>query len=249
MLRHPQISAAIALLASCAYAQTGDQAKLIADLEQELAAHIRMLADWGGLVRYGSENAELRPPAAGVNRVVFFGDDATELWGQGKAAFFPGKPYLNRGIARQTTPQMLVRFRQDVIGLSPKVVIIQGGSNDFAGYSGPATEGTIAENITTMTELAKLHGVKVVLASVLPVCDCARQLTDRRPPGKLIGLNGWLRDYAGRVGAVYLNYYSALAKGREMNPAYTLDGLVPNDAGYAVMAPLAEKAIAEALAK
>jgi lysophospholipase L1-like esterase len=219
------------------------------ELEREVAGYIRLLSDWGGLVRYGSENAELKPPAPGVDRVIFLGDDVTEMWGTGKTPFFPGKPYLNRGIARQTTPQMLVRFRQDVIDLKPKVVVIQGGSNDLAGYSGPATEGTIAENFMSMTELAKANGIRVVLASVTPVCDCVKKLTERRPPGKIIGLNGWLKDYAARSGSVYLDYYSVLAQGRQMKPELTSDGLTPNDAGYALMAPVAEKAIAQALGK
>ena len=230
-------------------AQTADPAKTIAELEQELAAHIRLLSDWGGLTRYGSENTELGPPAPGVDRVVFLGDEITEMWGRGKAKFLQGKPYLNRGISRQTTPQMLVRFRQDVISLKPRIVIIQGGSNDLAGYSGPATEGTISENFMSMTELAKANGIRVVLASVTPVCDCIRTLTDRRPPGRIIGLNGWLKDYAARSGSVYLDYYSTLAEGRTMKKELTVDGLLPNDAGYEVMAPRAEHAIAQALGK
>ncbi len=216
------------------------------DLERELAAHRRLLSDWGGLIRYGSENAELRL-APGVDRVVFLGDEITEMWGQGKAKFFPGKPYLNRGIARQTTPQMLVRFRQDVIGLKPKVVVILAGSNDLAGYSGPASQGAMAEHFMSMTDLAKANGIRVVLASVTPVCDCPEPWTARRSPGKIIGLNGWLKEYAESSGAVYLDYYSALAAGRAMKKELTVDGLLPNDAGYAVMAPLAEAAIARAL--
>ena len=230
-------------------AQTPDTAKTIADLERELAAHIRLLSDWGGLTRYGSENAELGPPAAGVDRVVFLGDEITEMWGRGKAKFFPGKPFLNRGISHQTTPQMLVRFRQDVIGLKPSVVVIQAGSNDLAGYAGPATQGTIAENFMSMTELAKAHGIQVVLASLTPVCDCFKNLTERRPQGKIIGLNGWLKDYAVQSGSIYLDYYSALVEGRAMKKDLTVDGLIPNDAGYLRMAPLAEQAIAQALAK
>lgn len=222
------------------------RAQTVEDLERELAAHRRVLMDWGGLTRYGSENAELRLKP-GEDRVVFLGDDITERWGQGKAGFFPGKPYLNRGIARQTAPQMLVRFRQDVIGLKPKVVVIQAGSNDLAGFTGPATEGVVSEHIMTMAELAKAHGIKVVLASVTPVCDCFRELTARRPPGKIIGLNGWLRDYSGRTGLVYLDYYSVLVEGRAMKRELTVDGLVPNDAGYELMAPLAERAVASAL--
>jgi lysophospholipase L1-like esterase len=231
------------------YAQPSDAQKRIDELERELAAHRRLLMDWGGLVHYGSDNSELRKPAQGVNRVVFIGDDITEHWGEGKAQFFPGKPYLNRGISRQTTGQMLIRFRQDAIDLSPKVVVIQGGSNDLARFAGPATEGMIADNFMTMVELAKAHGIKVVLASVTPVCDCFRKLTDRRVPGKIIGLNGWIKNYAEKNGLVYLNYYSALAEGRAMKQSLTVDGLTPNDAGYEAMAPLGEQAIGQALAK
>lgn len=223
--------------------QEDKSAKLISELEEENAAYLRLLADWGKLVQYGSENAELRPPAPGVNRVVFFGDDIFEKW----VDFFPGKPYLNRGITHQATPQMLVRFRQDVISLKPKVVVILGGANDFAGFAGPATEGTISENFMTMTELAKLHGIKVVLASVTPICDCFQVLSARRPPGRIIGLNGWLKGYAAKVGAVYADVYSVLAQGRNMKQELTVDGLIPNAAGYALMAPVFEKAIAEAL--
>jgi lysophospholipase L1-like esterase len=223
--------------------QEDKSAKLISELEEENAAYLRLLSDWGKLVQYGSENAELRPPAPGVKRVVFFGDDIFEKW----VDFFPGKPYLNRGIAHQATPQMLVRFRQDVISLKPKVVVILGGANDFAGFAGPATEGTISENIMTMTELAKLHGIKVVLASVTPICDCFQVLSARRPPGRIIGLNGWLKGYAAKAGAVYADVYSVLAQGRNMKQELTVDGLIPNAAGYALMAPVFEKAIADAL--
>lgn len=202
--------------------------------------------DWAGLNRYGSEDTELRAPKPGENRVVFLGDQITEDWGA-DGAFFPGKPYLNRGIRNQTTPQMLVRFRQDVIALKPKVVIIQGGTNDLASVTGPATEGMIAENFESMVELAKVNGIRVVLASVTPVCNCFGNQTARRPQGKIIGLNGWIKGYAARSGSVYLDYYSALAEGRNFKKQLTTDGLLPNKAGYAVMAPLAEKAISEAL--
>lgn len=221
----------------------------IEELEKLLSAHRRLLMDWGGLLHYGSDNTELRKPPPGVKRVVFFGDDITEHWGEGKSPFFPGKAYLNRGISRQTTGQMLIRFRQDVIDMQPSVVVIQGGSNDLARFAGPATEGMIADNFMTMAELAKAHGIKVVLASVTPVCDCFRKLTDLRVPGRIIGLNSWIKGYAEKTGLVYLNYYAALADGRAMKQALTLDGLVPNDAGYETIAPLAEHAIAAALAK
>src|SRR3954463_7810507 len=212
-----------------------------------VSAHAQptLLTDWAGLTRYGSENAELRAPKPGEDRVVFLGDQITERW----TGFFPGKPYLNRGIANQTTPQMLVRFRQDVISLKPKVVVIEAGTNDIASVTGPSTEGMIAENFMSMVELARFNGIRVVLASVTPVCDCFTNQTARRPQGKIIGLNGWIKDYAARTGSVYLNYYAALADGRNFKKELTSDGLVPNDAGYKVMAPLAEKAIAEALGR
>lgn len=219
------------------------------DVERELAAQRRLLADWAGLTRYGSENAELRLPE-NETRVVFLGDEITESWGRGTAKFFPGKPYLNRGIARQTSAQMLVRFRQDVIALKPRAVVIQAGTNDLAGNAGPMTEAVSAENFMSMAELAKANGIRVVLASVTPVCDCGGyNVTARRPPGKIIGLNGWLKNYAARTGAVFLDYYSALAQGRTMRQELTVDGLIPNDAGYEKMAVLADRAIADALRK
>jgi lysophospholipase L1-like esterase len=218
------------------------------ELEREITVQQRLLNDWAGLTRYGSDNTELKLPP-NENRVVFIGDEITEDWGQGEAKFFPGKPYFNRGIARQTTPQMLVRFRQDVISLKPKVVVIQAGTNDIAGAAGPITEAMAGENFMSMVELAKVHGIKVVLASLTPVCDCFRNLTGRRPPGKIIGMNGWLKRYAAQSGSVYLDYYSALVDGRAMKKELTADGLIPNDSGYEKMAALAEKAIAEALSQ
>ena len=217
-------------------------------LEEELDAYRRVLLDWGGLTRYGSENSELRYDP-NENRVVFLGDEITENWGEGNAKFFPGKPYLNRGITRQTSAQMLVRFRQDVLALKPKVVVIQAGSNDIASVMGPSTEGTMAEHFMSMVELAKLHNIRVVIASVTPVCDCAgKRNTLRRPVGKLLSLNNWLKDYAAQSGSLYLDYYSALVEGRFLKKDFTTDGLLLNDAGYERIAPLAEKAIAEALA-
>lgn len=221
----------------------GAQQPTMEQLETELDAYRRVLLDWGGLTRYGSDNAELRPQAG---RVVFLGDEITENWGP---EFFPGKPYLNRGITRQTAAQMLVRFRQDVISLQPAVVVIQAGTNDLASVMGPSTEGTMAEHFMSMVELAKAHNIKVVLASVTPVCDCFTKITGRRPVGKILGLNGWLKQYAAQNGLVYLDFYSALVEGRFFKKSLTVDGLVPNAAGYALMAPLAEKAIAEALAR
>ena len=202
--------------------------------------------DWAGLTRYGSDDTEIPPPKPGENRVVFLGDDITEKW---EGPFFSGKPYINRGIDKQTTPQMLVRFQQDVVNLHPKVVVIQGGSNDLAGLTGPATEVTVGQNLKSMTEIAHANGIRVVLASVTPVCDCYTQQTGRRPQGKIIGLNGSIKRYATASGSVYLDYYSALANGRDFKKELTSDGLHPNEAGYRVMAPLAEAAISKALSQ
>lgn len=237
------------VLGGAAGAQTPDADGRVQALQRRLDAQRHLLIDWAGLTRYGSDDAEIRPPASEENRVVFLGDEITELWGRGSAKFFPGKPYINRGITGQTTPQMLVRFRQDVISLKPKAVVILAGTNDLASVTGPATEGVMAENFTSMTELAKFNGIRVVLASVTPVCDCFKSQTTLRPQGKIIGLNGWIKDYAARSGSIYLDYYSALADGRNFKKDLTGDGLLPNDAGYSVMAPLAEQAIAKALGK
>jgi lysophospholipase L1-like esterase len=226
-----------------------DCASTIAALEQRLEAQRHLLSDWAGLIRYGSENTELPRPAPSATRVVFLGDEITEYWGRGNAKFFPGKPYLNRGIQGQTTPQMLVRFRQDVIALKPKVVVILAGTNDLASVTGPITQAMMAENFMSIIELAKANGIRVVLASLTPVCDCYKKQTLLRPQGKIIGINGWLKEYAAQSGSVYLDYYAALADGRNFKQELTSDGLLPNDAGYAVMAPLAEAAIAQALGK
>ena len=235
-------------LAAGLAAQTGEQPD-VNQLQRRLEIQRHLLVDWAGLNHYGSEDTEVPKPKPGENRVVFLGDQITERWGKGHAPFFPGKPYFNRGIPDQTAPQMLIRFRQDVLSLNPKVVVIQAGSNDLAGATGPATEGTISENFMSMTELAKLHGIRVVLASLTPVSDAYKKQTGLRPQGKIIGLNGWIKQYAADSGSIYLNYYTALAEGRDFKKNLTDDGLLPNDAGYEVMAPLAEQAIEQALGK
>ena len=226
-----------------------DCASVTAALEQRLEAQRRLLADWAGLIRYGSEDTELPAPKPDEDRVVFLGDEITENWGRGSARFFPGKPYMNRGIAGQTSPQMLVRFRQDVIALKPNVVVILAGMNDIASVMGPITQAMFAENVMSIVELAKANNIRVVLASLTPICDCYTKQSTLRPQGKIIGMNGWLKEYAAQSGSVYLNYYSAMAEGRNLKKELTGDGLLPNDAGYAVMAPLAEQAIAQALGK
>ncbi len=228
---------------------TQDCASTLAALEQRLEAQRRLLSDWAGLIRYGSENTELPRPAPAEDRVVFLGDEITENWGRGKTKFFPGKPYLNRGIKGQTTPQMLVRFRQDVIKLNPKVVVILAGANDIASFHEPITQGMMAENITSIVELARANNIRVVLCSLTPINDHHAKQSSLRPFGKIIGINNWLKDYAAQSGSVYLDYYSAMAEGRNLKKELSNDGLLPNDAGYAVMAPLVEAAIARALGK
>ncbi len=217
-------------------------------LERQLAEQRRALRDWGGLIRYGSDNSELRPPAKGETRVVFLGDQVTDFWGRRSGSFFPGKAWLNRGIAGQTTDQMLVRFRQDVISLRPKVVVILGGLNDIAGLHGPATEETVLDNLMSMTELAQASGIRVVLASVTPVCDCFTKGSGRqRWQERISEVNELIRKYCAKSGAVYLDYYSAMSTDDDLKRELTADGVLPNEAGYRIMAPFAERAIDEAL--
>lgn len=237
------------LLAGCVLAAQSatEGGPTVAMLEQRLAAYRHLLADWASLTRYGSDNSEVRPPVAGENRVVFIGDQITEFWRL--AQFFPGKPYFNRGIGGQTSPQMLVRFRPDVISLKPKVVVILAGTNDLAGVTGPATKSTLSDHITSMTDLARANGIRVVLGSITPVCNCTKPQTDLRSQGRIADWNGWLRAHAAESGSIYVDYYSVLASGRDFKPELTVDGLLPNDAGYKVMAALAEQAITQALSR
>jgi lysophospholipase L1-like esterase len=199
--------------------------------------------DWAGLNVYGSDDSELAPPSPNEQRVVFMGDDVMAN------AVHHNRAYINRSIAGQTTPQMLVRFRQDVIALHPKVVVIEGGLNDIAGLTGPGTEGTIIENLASMIDIAKAHGIRVVIASLSPVCDCVTNETGRRSVGRIASINRALQEFARDTGSVYLNYYSVLVepRTRQMKKELTNDGFLPNAAGYALMAPLVEKAITDAL--
>jgi lysophospholipase L1-like esterase len=248
MMRFVRIHAALAVTLAGATLSAQPSGPTVAELEQRLNTCSRLMRDWAGLTRYGSDNAELPKPSADANRVVFLGDEITEAWGR-QGRFFSDSSHVNRGIAGQTTAQMLVRFRQDVVALKPRVVVIQGGTNDVASLFTPGTEGLVLDNIQSMTEIAKANGIRVVIASVTPVCDCVKDQTSVRPQGKLIGLNGALRDFAGQSGSEFLNYYGSLVNGRDFKPELTSDGLLPNAAGYAVMAPLAEQAIARALGR
>jgi lysophospholipase L1-like esterase len=203
--------------------------------------------DWASLARYRSANEQLPRPAVGEQRVVFMGNSITDSWAKFFPMMFPGKPYIGRGISGQTTPQMLVRFRQDVVALRPTVVVILAGTNDIAGNTGPSTLEMIEDNLTSMTEIAKANGIRVVLSSVLPVYDYPwkRGLT---PAPKIVALNAWMKEYAARVGAVYLDYHTPMSDERQgLRAELTADGVHPTEAGYRVMAPLAEAAIAQAL--
>ncbi|HEY3130630.1 MAG TPA: SGNH/GDSL hydrolase family protein [Acidobacteriota bacterium] len=217
-----------------------------------------ILKDWPNLARYRDANSQLQVPVKNERRVVFMGDSITDAWVKPEfGGFFPGKPYVDRGISGQTTPQMLVRFRPDVIALQPKVVVILAGTNDIAGNTGPMTLEAIEDNLSSMTELARSHGIRVVLASLLPVCDCRKDRegkainqTTRRPPEKITALNTWIKHYAAENGHTYLDYYSPMADANGFfREELTYDGLHPGREGYDVMAPLAEKAIAEASKK
>jgi lysophospholipase L1-like esterase len=221
-------------------------------LDQYRASRIAIYTDdFGELKRYREANAALAPPAAGENRVVFIGDSITDYWKL--PDYFPGKPYvvINRGIDGQTTPQMLIRFRQDVIALHPKVLVVLAGTNDVAGVTGRARNEDIEANYASMAKLARLHHIRVVFASLLPANDYsedAKESYAARPPERILALNQWLKDYCAKNGFVYLDYFSALVDDKGMmKRSLSEDGLHPNDAGYKVMVPLAEKAIARAL--
>jgi lysophospholipase L1-like esterase len=227
-------------------------------IKSRLEASANRLKDWAQLNRYREGNAQLVPPAKSEQRVVFLGDSITDGWSKpAYGGFFPGKPYVNRGISGQTTPQMLVRFRSDVIALRANVVVILAGTNDIAGNTGPTTLGAIEDNFSSIAELANEHGINVVLASVLPVSDYGHaskgepiNQTARRPPAQILELNAWIQRYAAENGYTYLDYFRAMVDDDGMlKKELSEDGLHPNAQGYAIMAPLAEQAIQAALKK
>jgi len=203
--------------------------------------------DWQNLGRYQEANSQLGMPKPGETRVVFMGNSITEIWMKIFPEFFSSNHYINRGISGQTTPQMLLRFRADVIDLLPKVVVILAGTNDIAGNTGPATLKMIEDNIVSMCELARCHHIRVVLSSVLPVYDYPWH-KGLHPAAKIIKLNRWIKKYATENGWVYLDYFTPLADKRDgMKSMYSADGVHPNREGFAVMMPLAKKAIEQAL--
>jgi len=220
-------------------------------LDEYRASRIAIYTDdFGELKRYREADAAVAPPLPKENRVVFLGDSITDYWKL--EDYFPGKPYINRGVDGQTTPQMLVRFRQDVIDLHPKVLVVLAGTNDVAGVTGAARNEDIESNYASMAELARLHHIRVVLASLLPVnnyTEDAKESFSLRPRERLLALNTWLKDYCAKNGFVYLDYFSAVVDDKGMLRRDLSDeGLHPNASGYKMMAPLAEKAITRAIA-
>jgi lysophospholipase L1-like esterase len=258
------ISFIIYLFAISSFSQQAAQPPSIpstgfAGLDQYRSSRIAIFTDdFGQLNRYRGANLILKPPAPGQTRVVFFGDSITDLWHLDE--YFPGKPYINRGIGGQTTPQMLVRFRQDVINLQPKVVVILAGTNDIAGNTGPMRLEDIEANYASLAELARAHDIKVIFSSILPVHNYTPRSQDffaQRSPSKILELNRWLKNYCATSSSadrsnncLYLDYFTAMTDDKGyMKKELADDGLHPNAAGYKIMAPLAEAAIEKTLAE
>lgn len=220
------------------------QAQALADRALAVA---KQAQDWAELSYYHAENVKLLAEPANPGRVVFIGDAITEPWDL--AHYFPGKPYVNRGIPGQTTPQMLVRFYPDVIDLHPAAVVILGGVNDIAGNTGSETAEMIEDNFRAMCHLARANGIKVILGLILPVSDyTAHKQTEKHPLADIVKLNTWLRSYAAEIHAELADYYSVTVDSAGMlKEGYSDDGAHANDRSYSVMAPVAEAAIERAL--
>jgi lysophospholipase L1-like esterase len=209
----------------------------------------RLRNDWANFGRFHEENEKLGLPAAGEKRVVFMGNSITIGWIDRCPEFFSGKPYVNRGISGQTTPQMLIRFRPDVIDLKPSAVVILAGINDIAGNTGSSTPDMIQDNLAGMVEMAKANDIKVILSSVLPAYDFPWR-PGMEPAEKVVKLNSWIKKYAEANGCIYLDYYSAMVDDNKgLKQELTYDGVHPNKAGYLIMQPLVEEAIKKALKK
>lgn len=247
-----QLAATAVLLCASMLAQTASGATAKAQQELQEWRHSRatvLLDDFGQLARYREADVKLGPAGPGENRAVFLGDSITDSWTLAK--YFPGKPYVNRGISGQTTPQMLLRFRQDVIDLAPAVVVILAGTNDIAGNTGPMTLQEIEANYASMVQLAQANGIAVLLSSVTPVNDYtqkAMRFFPLRSPEKIVELNSWMKEYCSKSNCTYLDYFGAMVdKKGMMKSDLSEDGLHPNDAGYKIMAPIAEQAIQDAI--
>jgi lysophospholipase L1-like esterase len=260
MFRRALLSFTLLACAAIASAQTPTPSPSpidpCADIKAQAARSDAKLKDWPQVARYREANTTISVPAQDQARVVFMGDSITDSWQNPKyGGFFPGKPYIDRGISGQTTPQMLIRFRPDVIALQPKVVVVLAGTNDIAGNTGPMTLGMIEDNLTSMFDLAHANGIRVVFASLLPISDYEKNKdgqaiirTKQRPPEQIKALNEWMKKYAAAHGGIYLDYYSAMADDKGfLKEELSEDGLHPNQKGYDIMAPLAEQAIAMAL--
>jgi lysophospholipase L1-like esterase len=239
--------ALFAPLAALAQAQTPAPTVLPPPLRQVAS----LVNDFGNTRRYAAENASVKPPANNERRVVFMGDSITDnLHNARFGGFFPGQPYINRGISGQTTAQMLLRFYPDVIALHPKAVVIFAGTNDIGGNLGPVSLESIEDNLAAMTDIARAHVIKVIMASLTPVCDIPGKapMTTGRPPETILALNRWIKDFAAKQGFVFLDYFSATVDEKGFFRAdVTDDGLHPTAKGYEIMNPLAEKAISAAL--
>ena len=204
--------------------------------------------DWANLARYEDDNLKVGLPKKDERRVVFMGDSITEEWSNLYPEYFTEKGYINRGIGGQTTPQMLIRFKPDVVDLKPEIVVILAGTNDIAGNTGPSNAKMITDNIFSMAEIAKAYQMKVVLSSILPVYeyDWAREIKD--PPSIIQAVNDALKQYASDQGLIYLDYFSSMVNERQgLNSDYTSDGVHPNESGYILMSSLAEEVLSELL--
>jgi lysophospholipase L1-like esterase len=219
------------LIATCSFAQDKEDFK----------------DDWAALSHYQQENKALGEPKAGEKRVVFLGSSIFEFWKTKVPEYFAGRPYLDRGISGQISPQLLIRFRQDVIDLKPKAVIILAGSNDIASNTGHVTNERIMDNIKSMTELAKAHNIKVIICAYLPVFEYPWR-KGIEPANKIIDLNNKIKAYVAQNNLILLDYFSPLVDERNGQKAeLTTDGVHPNVAGYKIMAGVTEAAIAKAL--
>jgi len=235
--------------------QTNTTVPDCADARAQIARLEARLKDWAALARYREANSQVAPRIKDERRVVFMGDSITDNWNKPAfGGFFPTRPYLDRGISGQTTPQMLIRFPADVVDLNPQVVVILAGTNDLAGNTGPMTLKAIEDNLGAMAALARTKHIRVVLASVLPVSDYKSRdgkpiiRTTQRPPDQIKALNEWIKIFTRENKLTYLDYYSAMIDEKGfLKSELSDDGLHPNKVGYAVMSPLAEAAIDAAL--
>lgn len=250
----PTTTAAPTTAATPATPSTAPSCPEMATALTRLMGNDARLRDWPQLARYRDANHTLAAPGPSEARVVFMGDSITDAWPSPRfGEFFPGKPYIGRGISGQTTPQMLIRFRPDVIALKPKAVVILAGTNDIAGNTGSMTDEEIEGNLASMAQLGKTNGIRVVLSSILPVSNYHTPpdrdpQTTQRPMARIRAINEWMKTYAADNSHVYLDYFPATADDKGLLRAeFSADDLHPNAAGYAAMAPAAEAAIQQAL--